>query len=83
LEFQVAKSLTKMKRTKHFEKSYKTENEGKYYDPKLTKPNSEHLKTTTAFPTGNHVATLRHEEPERTPTPAIKIGREVQYASLC
>jgi len=41
------------------------------------------FKTTSAFSTGNHFLTVRHEEPERTPTPAIKSGRDEKYASLC
>ena len=41
------------------------------------------FKTNSAFSTGKLFLTTRHEEPERTPTPAIKLGRDVQYASLC
>jgi len=41
------------------------------------------FKTNSAFSTGKLFLPTRHEEPERTPTPAIKSGRDEKYASLC
>jgi len=53
------------------------------FRPETDEINLETFKIASVFTTGKHVATTRHEEPERTPTPAIKLGRDVQYASLC
>jgi len=82
LETQLAKPLTGITRTK-FLKVLSNRQSTVTFRPETDEIKLKSFKTNSAFSTGKLFLTTRHEEPERTPTPAIKLGRDVQYASLC